>query len=722
MASQATVVVLNWNGRDYLRECLRSLFAQTYPDTKVLVVDNASPDESWRIVQEEFPEAALLRMSENLHFARGMNAGFARALEDPNAAFVLALNNDVRVDPEWVASLVAAADAPRVGMVASKMLFMDRPTVLNSTGLSPAPDGGGMDRDWNEPDDGRADSQTDVFGPSGGAALYRRELLENVGLYDGDFVAYGEDLDHAWRARLVGWTARFAPRAVVYHKYSASIGVRNAWKTYMCERNRIWTLIQNYPWRFVASGASWNAMKLLEALGRRRPPAGGSVGPGSVGLGTMARATARARLDAYAGLGRALEKRAQRYATATEDAAAVGRWLRSYGAPLRQMTEASSEGPSGVGAPPVAPRDRGVPKDGRKIAVFYDYLQTVGGGERVALTLAKRLGADIVTTEFDPSLPARAGFEGVRVISLGPLRPGPPAKQVHATWRFMRARLSGYDFYIFTGNWAHFAAKRHRPNLYYCLTPTRMFYDQRAATLARQPLMRRILGATWIHGHAALDQRAVRRCDRVIAISENVRDRVRRYYGREADVIYPPVSTSRLQFKELGDFWLSVSRLYPEKRIELQLEAFRQLPSEKLVIVGGYSRGDLTERYVANLHVPQNVTMLGEVSDDELVDLYGRCRGFVTTAVDEDFGLTPVEAMAAGKIVLATNEGGYRETVVHAKTGYLLPPSAEAFAGTIRQLDDTTLNAMREACVARAREFDEDVFVEKMRAAIERHA
>ena len=357
-----------------------------------------------------------------------------------------------------------------------------------------------------------------------------------------------------------------------------------------------------------------------------------------------------------------------------------------------------------------------------RLAAFYDYLQTVGGGERVALTLGKRLGADVITTEFDPGLPERAGFEGVHVIPLGALRSGPPWKQIHASWRFRRARFPDYDFYVFTGNWAQFAAPHHHPNLYYCLTPTRMFYDQREATLARQRSVRRVAGNLWIRTHAALDRRAVNACDRIVAISANVRERVRRYYGRDADVIYPPVQTSRLRFREIGDFWLSVSRLYPEKRIELQLDAFRQLPSEKLVIVGGYSQGDLTERYVATLRPPPNVTLLGEVSDAELVDLYGRCRGFVTTAVDEDFGITPVEAMAAGKAVLATNEGGYRETVIHGKTGYLLPPTVEAFAGTIRQLDDAALESMREACVARAREFDEEVFVAAMRASIERRS
>ncbi len=340
MDSQATVVVLNWNGHDYLRDCLRSLFAQTYSQMRVLVVDNASTDESWRIVDEEFPAAALLRMTENLHFARGMNAGFERALEDPNAAYIVALNNDVRLDPEWLASLVAGVDGPRVGMVASKMYFMDRPRVLNSTGLCPARDGSGLDRGWNVPDDGRFDTQVDVFAASGGAALYRRELLQDVGLYDGDFVAYLEDLDLGWRARLAGWTARFAPRAVVYHKYSASIGARTEWKTYMGERNRIWMLIQNYPLRYAFLGDLWNNLRVVAAQGRRFRRRGADGAPADSPSGSTARATVRARLDALAETHRALEKRRQRFSRRTATTADMGRWLRRYGASMRQMLEA----------------------------------------------------------------------------------------------------------------------------------------------------------------------------------------------------------------------------------------------------------------------------------------------------------------------------------------------------------------------------------------------
>lgn len=353
-----------------------------------------------------------------------------------------------------------------------------------------------------------------------------------------------------------------------------------------------------------------------------------------------------------------------------------------------------------------------------RLAILYDYLETIGGGERVALTLAKAFDGDLITTGFDPALPGRAGFDGVRIRSLGRLWGGSPLKLIHASWRFARAHLDGYERYVLLGSWAPFAAKGHHPNLYYCLTPNRLFYDLRQTHLSRLRPSRRAIATVWTAAHRALDQRAVHNCNQIVAISETVRNRVRRYYRRDAAVIYPPVVTSRFRFREIGDAWLSVNRLYLEKRIDLQFEIFRRLPGEKLLVVGGYTPGDQTERYIASLKKPTNVTLLGEVPERTLADLYGTCRGFLTTGIDEDFGLTPVEAMAAGKCVLATDEGGYRETVLHGKTGFLLPPTPSAFGETIQRLDDSTLLSMRDACVARAKQFDEAVFLEKMRVAI----
>ncbi len=350
--------------------------------------------------------------------------------------------------------------------------------------------------------------------------------------------------------------------------------------------------------------------------------------------------------------------------------------------------------------------------------MFHDYMTTVGGAERLVLAFAKHFRADVYTTALDPGLMARAGYGDVRVTSLGDLIPRTPWKQIQASWMFARCRLEGYDRYVMSGNWAHFAAKRHHPNLWYCHTPTRLFYDQRQATLARLSPARRLAAHAWFATHGAWDRRAVRHCDRIVANSKNVQGRIRRYYGRVADIVHPPVDTSRFRFQELGDFWLSVGRLYPEKRIELQLDIFRRMPDERLILVGGYSRGDRTEEYLRTLDVPPNVTLAGEVPFEALVDLYARCRGLLATAVDEDFGLTPIEAMASGKCVLATDEGGYRETIVHGATGFLLPPTPEAFCEKIRSLDDDTLRSMREACVERARMFDEAVFYERMAALL----
>ena len=337
MNARTWVVVLNWNGRAFLGACLQSLLQQTYPDYRVMLVDNGSTDGSRDLIRDEFPEIRLVPLPENRHFAKGSNAGLREALRDPECAYVATLNNDTRVDPEWLAQLVRHA-TPDVGMVATKLLFMDRPHVINSTGLAIAPDGSGMDRGWNQRDEGQYEESYDVFGASAGAALYRREALDSVGIFDEDFLAYYEDLDLAWRIRLRGWQARFAPRSIVYHKFAASFGRGSFLKTYLCERNRIWNLLQNYPWRYVAVGLPWNSARLLAGplpWHHTRE----SENEGEARVSDTAKAIAQGRLDAYAGVRRALAKRRRRGA-AQVDAGTVGRWLRRYGVSFRETVRA----------------------------------------------------------------------------------------------------------------------------------------------------------------------------------------------------------------------------------------------------------------------------------------------------------------------------------------------------------------------------------------------
>ena len=356
-----------------------------------------------------------------------------------------------------------------------------------------------------------------------------------------------------------------------------------------------------------------------------------------------------------------------------------------------------------------------------KVAIFLDYIGAIGGGERVALMLARALKADIITTDVSQEAVQRLGYGDVRIRSLGETVKLPPFKQISASLLFAKCDFSQeYDFFIFSGNWSHYAAKRHHPNLWYCYTPVRAFYDLRESMISRQPnAMMRFLAASWIRTHSWFDQRSVRNLDRVVAISETVQRRIKDFHSRSSEIIYPPVDTSKFRFKEYGDFWLSVNRIYPEKRIDLQFDVFRNLPEEKLVIVGGYATGDHAAKCYDKLvkDVPDNVEMRGAVSEEELIDLYARCKGLICTAIDEDFGLTPLEAMASGKPVVAANEGGFKETVVHGRTGMLAKANIEELVKAVKMVSEDP-KVYRDACMRRAMDFDTSVFLNMIRKAI----
>ena len=342
-----------------------------------------------------------------------------------------------------------------------------------------------------------------------------------------------------------------------------------------------------------------------------------------------------------------------------------------------------------------------------KTAIFYDYIGAIGGAERVVLMMARVLDADVITTDVNRESVQKLGFEDIRIHSLGSTTDRSPAKQVQTSFKFFFCRFPGYDFYIFVGNYAPFAAFWHKPNLWYCQTPTRSFYDLRDYILKNQrSQFHRISALVWIELHSFFERIAIRHLRRILANSKNIRDRILRYYLRDSALLYPPVEVSHFHCSGYGDFWLSVNRVYKEKRIELQIETFRQLPGEKLVVAGGYSEGEQERRYFQDLKdsLPPNVALLGEVPEDHLVELYATCKGLICTALDEDFGLTPVEAMASGKPVVAVNEGGYRETVTE-DTGILVDGEPGRIAEAVRTIARDP-SSYRDACKARAALFD----------------
>ncbi len=355
-----------------------------------------------------------------------------------------------------------------------------------------------------------------------------------------------------------------------------------------------------------------------------------------------------------------------------------------------------------------------------RVAILHDHLSFVGGGERLVLTLATALGADVYATDVDPKIPAKVGFPDVRVTELAAVPQTPILRQTKQAKAFHHAEIPDHDAYVLSGNWAIAAAWNHHPNLWYCHTPVRVFYDLERQFLADLSPAKRVAARTWIRRTRPKYEANVADVDAIVANSHNVAGRVERFLHREAEVVYPPVDVSRYHFERVGDTWLAANRLSHEKRIALQVETFRRLPKERLVIAGGPGVGVDAGKFIRALKPPPNVTFLGEVDDAQLRELYATCRGLVATAEDEDFGMTPIEAMASGKSVVAVDEGGYRETVVAGETGWLVPPSPEALAEAVVAATRDRLEAMWPRCQSRAREFDVARFVAGMRAQLER--
>ncbi|HEV2952573.1 MAG TPA: glycosyltransferase family 2 protein [Candidatus Dormibacteraeota bacterium] len=243
MAPRASVVVVTYNGIKYLPTCFEALLGQELEGGfEVILVDNSSSDGTAALVEERFPTVRLIRSESNLGFAGGNNLGIGAA----RGGYVILLNNDTRVRPGWLQALVATADSePRAGAVASKLVLMNRPGILNNCGSMLLSDGSGADRGWQEQDEGQYETREEVFGACGNGVLLRREMLDDVGLLDETFFTYYEDTDLNWRLRLRGWIVIYEPTAVVEHVHAGTSVEWSPLFTFHVDRNRLFMILKN---------------------------------------------------------------------------------------------------------------------------------------------------------------------------------------------------------------------------------------------------------------------------------------------------------------------------------------------------------------------------------------------------------------------------------------------------------------------------------------------
>ncbi len=360
-----------------------------------------------------------------------------------------------------------------------------------------------------------------------------------------------------------------------------------------------------------------------------------------------------------------------------------------------------------------------------KIAIFHNYLDNIGGAEIVTLTLAKELNANIYTTNYDLEKIQKMGFYP-KIYSIGKIPLNAPFRQQLASLRFRKLNLKNkYDFYIIAGDWAMSAAVNHKPNLWYVHSPTRELYDlykyirNNLISFYKKPLF-----DLWVKYNQYLNKKYIKHVQKISCNSQNTKNRIKKYLKRDAKIINPPIETSKYNYKKPKNYWLSVNRLFYHKRVDIQTKAFQKLPSEKLIIVGSYEKALHFEKYVKHIikTKPKNTKILSWINQEKLLDLYANCKGFITTAQDEDFGITPVEAMASGKPVIASNEGGYKETIINNKIGILIDnitPNklAQAIKKINKQLKQNP-NKYKSSCQKQAKKFDTKVFIKKIKKQI----
>jgi GT2 family glycosyltransferase len=240
---EISIVVLTWNGRQYLEACLSALQLQEAVSAETILVDNASTDGTAAFVRERFPAVRIVELERNVGFAAGNNAGARQA----RGRYLAFLNNDTVPHPGWLRALRAGVDDDSgFVLITSRIVYMHDPTVLDSAGDGFLRWGGAFKRHHGAPIE-LAMEPAEVFGVCGAACLVRRDVFEELGGFDEDFFASHEDVDLSYRARLLGYRCRYVADAIVKHHGSATLGRVSALAVFFGQRNLEWVYLKNTP-------------------------------------------------------------------------------------------------------------------------------------------------------------------------------------------------------------------------------------------------------------------------------------------------------------------------------------------------------------------------------------------------------------------------------------------------------------------------------------------
>lgn len=354
--------------------------------------------------------------------------------------------------------------------------------------------------------------------------------------------------------------------------------------------------------------------------------------------------------------------------------------------------------------------------------VLYDGLSVIGGAEKVTLELLEMFPeSKLVTGYVNRGLFSRLDVERVVPIAQSTEFDGAVLRSLRLMWAFGKfgRKDKQYEWALFSGIFAPSAAVNGiaRRNVMYCHAIPRLCFDLREYYLEQFPLLLRPGVSLFMWLIERRFDKALKKMDLVLCNSVNVQRDLFRFFGCRARVVHPPIRVEDFRWIRGGDEYVSVGRLEPLKRVGPIIEAFAAMPERRLIVVSGGSEERELRRLARGL---RNIVFTGWLSDAELVRCIGSARAVIYLPVNEDFGMAPVEAMAAGKPVIGVAEGGLLETVIDGETGVLISGevSSSAISAAVERLEAINPLAMRQRCEQRAREFSRARFFASIQHAL----
>jgi glycosyltransferase involved in cell wall biosynthesis len=363
------------------------------------------------------------------------------------------------------------------------------------------------------------------------------------------------------------------------------------------------------------------------------------------------------------------------------------------------------------------------------VVVAHDQMWDYGGAERVALHIGKALDAPVYTPFAGEEARSAADALGVELVAfaqdkysgLGTWRRKEGFKSFNLQLDWQTATLAEFDL-IFSAHMfsRHYRTLDHQYMINYCHSPPRWLNDLQKYRMESLPRGTKRLAQYYITAMDVLDSRSADRVDAFIANSEVIRERIRRYYRRDATVIYPPIDTAGIEPSEsTGDYYLMVGRIVRAKRPETVVKAFEDL-GKPLKIAGSPANepaiGAGTMDRVRSL-AGSNVELLGFVPDEKKVELLQNAKAVVYVPVREDFGMVPIEALAAGTPVIAADEGFPRLAIDDGVSGAVVEPTVEGVKGGVNRIENSSFDP--DALASIAEEYSTERFYEQINRAVE---